>query len=266
MSSYKLALSLTATKQTMSHAINTSEPTTLLDHVRSLVKAEQGLTEALEKSQPLLAHTNSRHHLVSSSSVLTSQTDPPLLPTPRNMDEVQTILAVARAYSVRTSAPPMWNPRLPVIGFATPNPLPHQLRGGALGDMQLKMAREEKKRKSNEVDERRENERSKKLKEEEMKRAQSAKEQLDEDDAMDVDRETSASAGKRKREEEPVTALDPKKLEMLERQRRQASNVSASNGQIKRQQSADIKANKEAANMNLSDSSSSDEGSDDESD
>ena len=99
----------------------------LLDHVRTLVQAEKGLTDALEKSLPLLSH----NHQESSSSVILSsqsQSEPPLLPTPRNASEVPTILAVARAYSLRTSAPPMWNPNLPVIGFATPNPLPHQLR------------------------------------------------------------------------------------------------------------------------------------------
>lgn len=115
----------------------------LLDHICNLVEAEQLLTEAIEKSLPLL----SNNHQSSSSSVILSssqQAEPPLLPTPRNTEEVSTILAVARAYSLRTSAPPMWNPNLPVIGFATPNPLPHQLRGGALGAMQLKLAREEK--------------------------------------------------------------------------------------------------------------------------
>jgi hypothetical protein len=30
-----------------------------------------------------------------------------------------------------------------IIGFATPNPLPHQVRGGVLGSMQLRMAKQE---------------------------------------------------------------------------------------------------------------------------
>ena len=82
-------------------------------------------------------------------TILVSAYRPPLLPTPRTVEEDPTILAVARAYAHRTSAPPMWDPALPVIGFATPNPLPHQLRGGALGAMQRKLAREERKRRRN---------------------------------------------------------------------------------------------------------------------
>ena len=101
---------------------------TLLDHVRRLVEAEQGLTEALEKSLPLLPHHNNHHQSFSSQ-----QAEPPLLPTPRNAEEVPTILAVARAYSLRTSAPPMWNPQLPVIGFATPNPLPQSVQPRSAG-------------------------------------------------------------------------------------------------------------------------------------
>eukprot|EP00559_Dactyliosolen_fragilissimus_P009075 CAMPEP_0184867748 /NCGR_PEP_ID=MMETSP0580-20130426/27592_1 /TAXON_ID=1118495 /ORGANISM="Dactyliosolen fragilissimus" /LENGTH=159 /DNA_ID=CAMNT_0027368185 /DNA_START=1 /DNA_END=480 /DNA_ORIENTATION=- len=60
------------------------------------------------------------------------------------MSQVETILALARTYSSRTSAPPGWNPSLPVVHFATPNPLPHQLRGGALGAIELKMVRDER--------------------------------------------------------------------------------------------------------------------------
>ena len=109
---------------------------TLLDHIRALVEAERGLTDVIERTAPLLPHS-----LSSTMSSSSSHIEPPLLPTPRTIDEVPTILAVARAYAHRTSAPPMWDPSLPVIGFATPNPLPHQLRGGALGAMQLKLER-----------------------------------------------------------------------------------------------------------------------------
>ncbi len=35
-----------------------------------------------------------------------------------------------------------WNPAAPVVGFRTPNPLPHQLRGGALAALQLERARQ----------------------------------------------------------------------------------------------------------------------------
>jgi hypothetical protein len=60
------------------------------------------------------------------------------------MQQVNTILSLARTYSTRTSAPPGWNPNLPVIHFSTPNPLPHQLRQGALGAMELNLVKEER--------------------------------------------------------------------------------------------------------------------------
>jgi hypothetical protein len=62
------------------------------------------------------------------------------------MEEVSQILAYARTLSTRTSAPCGWNPSLPLIGFATPNPLPHQIRGGCLGVMQLQQVKQEQAR------------------------------------------------------------------------------------------------------------------------
>merc|ERR1719491_1759067 len=49
------------------------------------------------------------------------------------MDTVNEVLALARTLSSRTSAPCSWDPTMPMVNFATPNPLPHQIRGGALG-------------------------------------------------------------------------------------------------------------------------------------
>ena len=51
-------------------------------------------------------------------------------------------MAVARNLANRTSAPVGWNPMAPVIGFSTPNPMPHQLRGGALATLQLERAKQ----------------------------------------------------------------------------------------------------------------------------
>ncbi len=224
---------------------------TLLNHVRSLVEAERALTDAIEQSAPLLQQNTM------SSSILSSQSDPPLLPTPRNIEEVKTILAVARTYSLRTSAPPMWNPNLPVIGFATPNPLPHQLRGGALGAMQLKMAREEKNRKIKEAaDNLRERERKEKMAVEEETITQKESET-----AMDIDDTTKVRQVKSTTPAEGK-ALDPKKEEMIGKQKRRMEQVAA-NGQ-KKQTTAEMQAKKAAANMNLSDSSSSEEDSDSE--
>lgn len=225
---------------------------TLLNHVRSLVEAERALTDAIEQSAPLLQQNTM------TSSILSSQSDPPLLPTPRNIEEVKTILAVARAYSLRTSAPPMWNPNLPVIGFATPNPLPHQLRGGALGAMQLKMAREEKNRKIKEAaDNLRERERKEKMTVEE----ETTTTQKETETAMDIDDATKARQVKSTTAAEGE-ALDPKKEEMIGKQKRRMEQVAA-NGQ-KKQTTAEMQAKKAAANMNLSDSSSSEEDSDSE--
>ena len=225
----------------------------LLDHVRSLVEAERALTDAIEKSTPLLQHGTV------SSSILSSQSDPPLLPTPRNIEEVNTILAVARTYSLRTSAPPMWNADLPVIGFARPTPLPHQLRGGALGAMQLKMARDEKNRKIKEAaDNSREKERKEKTDVEEDEHDATKKES---EDAMDIDEATKEDEVKAATPTEGK-ALDPKKQEMIGKQKRRLEQVSA-NGQNK-QTTAEMQAKKAAANMNLSDSSSSEEDSDSE--
>ncbi len=108
----------------------------LLSCVRSLVEVERELNTVLTKSQALLQTRSTQFDC----------SNPPLLPTPTTMSQIETILALARTYSSRTSAPAGWNPTLPVVTFATPNPLPHQLRGGALGAMQLKMARKMKRR------------------------------------------------------------------------------------------------------------------------
>ena len=59
------------------------------------------------------------------------------------MSQVVEILAYARSLATRTSAPCGWNPTLPLIGFSTPNPLPHQIRGGCLGVMQLQQVKQE---------------------------------------------------------------------------------------------------------------------------
>ena len=209
------------------------------------MEAERALTDAIEKSTPLLQKNTM------SSSVLSSQSDPPLLPTPSNIEEVKTILAVARSYSLRTSAPPMWNPNLPVIGFATPNPLPHQLRGGALGAMQLKMAREEKNRRSKEAaaNLRGKEQRQKMEVEEEENKAT----KMEDENAMDVDKPEQDYKNKAVAAVE-IEASDPTK------QKRRLERGNA-NGQNK-QTTAQMQAKKAAANMNLSDSSSSEEDSD----
>ena len=218
---------------------------TLLDHVRTLVEVERGLSDALEQTQHLLSNQASANTSVVMAPTLNAA---PLLPTPRNEKEVQTILAVARAYSLRTSAPPMWNPQLPVIGFATPNPLPHQLRGGQLGALQMQMAREERNRMQMAREER-ERERLARL--EEAKKKGNG-------DAMDVEYADVSSVRKRKRDEE---ASDVK-----ESASKQVTVVKASDDKPravqthrKKLSTEEYKKKKDAANMNLSDSSSEEE-------
>lgn len=241
----------------------------LLDHVRTLVEAEQGLTEALEKCLPLLSNNNQTS---TSSGIHSSsqQVEHPLLPTPRSADEVPAILAVARAYSLRTSAPPMWNPNLPVVGFATPNPLPHQLRGGALGALQLKMAREERNKRGLELLERqREKDRRRKLEEED----DAMKKEKDED-MMDVEKNeedgNTTTSAKRKRQDDEKEVTSAKK-DIMERQMKEKRETEASaqreqkqSRQQQKQTKEEYEKKKEAANMNLSDSSSSSSSSDSE--
>ncbi len=116
--------------------------TTLLDRVRALTRAERGLTRVIENSMTLLPPPSSSSSR-SSSSVMSSSyrtSDAPLYPTPRTVEEARIVLALAKSYSLRTSAPPMWNPNLPVVGFATPNPLPNHFWGGGLGAWNLRWA------------------------------------------------------------------------------------------------------------------------------
>jgi Vitamin-D-receptor interacting Mediator subunit 4 len=97
----------------------------LLEKVQAVICAENELTEAIEKVEPWLRN----------SKVVSYR--PRVRPVPENMDQAHAILKVARNLSSRTSAPAGWNPSAPVIGFSTPSPMPHQLRGGALAALQL---------------------------------------------------------------------------------------------------------------------------------
>jgi hypothetical protein len=119
-------------------------PRSLLEKTQKLIELERLLTISLEKVEPwLTANTTS-------SSFASRTTGMRVRPIPTSMDQVHAILSVARNLSTRTSAPAGWNPAAPVVGFSTPNPLPHQLRGGALGALELERARtaqEDKKRK-----------------------------------------------------------------------------------------------------------------------
>lgn len=101
-----------------------------LEYLERLVDCEEKLTFATARVLPLIGALRSNPRVT-------------VLSSPNSMQQVEEILAYSRTLAYRTSAPTGWNPSLPMIGFATPNPLPHQVRGGVLGAMQLKLAKQE---------------------------------------------------------------------------------------------------------------------------
>lgn len=105
---------------------------TLLEKTKTIMELERSLTKTLDKVEPWLLQ-NSKRQLPNR---------PRVRPIPTTMEEAERVLAVARVLASRTSAPAGWNPAAPVMGFSTPNPLPHQLRGGALAALQLDRARQ----------------------------------------------------------------------------------------------------------------------------
>jgi Vitamin-D-receptor interacting Mediator subunit 4 len=123
----------------------------LLEKTQALMEIERSLSMAMERAEPWLAINAITVTNIDSSidndnkTVSTSATifNPRVRPAPRTMDEVKLVLDVARNYSTRTSAPAGWNPMAPLVGFASPNPLPSQLRSGALAALELQVARRE---------------------------------------------------------------------------------------------------------------------------
>ena len=116
---------------------NPSKGSMNIETFRKLVEAERGLIRALEHAAPLLP-PDPKNPTVKSR-----------LATPKDMNAVNEVLALARMLSSRTSAPPSgWDPTMPMVNFSTPNPLPHQLRGGSLAAMQLQGAKLDRTRKN----------------------------------------------------------------------------------------------------------------------
>ena len=207
--------------------------TSLLEKTQKLIELERLLTIGLEKVEPWLTSNTT------SSTFASRTTDTRVRPIPTNMDQVHQILAVARNLSTRTSAPAGWNPAAPVMGFSTPNPLPHQLRGGALGGLELERARqaqEDKKRK---------------LETEESERiAKQKQEQEEAKSKMDVDGDESTPKNNNRRP-------DPKAADAAVHRANPSATARAP------PRPAPQAAPVVATTMNLSDSSSDDEDSDD---
>lgn len=99
------------------------------------MEVESALTATLERVEPWLSSYKPNPHATR------------VRPLPRTKEEALHVFAVARNLAARTSAPAGWNPNAPVMGFSTPNPLPHQLRGGALAALQLQQAKAERENK-----------------------------------------------------------------------------------------------------------------------
>lgn len=164
-----------------------------IEAIHDLVEAERRLTEAMEHASPFLYSTN-QHYLNESSSILsgdpTSSTDDvnavnintissSLLATPKDMTAVHDVLALARSLSSRAALPPF----------------PSQLRGGSLGTLQRKKAKEEQTQKR----------RNQRLKEEEEEK--NKQKELDEGN-MDVDHDNNAKDGGVKRGNKHQINLD----------------------------------------------------------
>ena len=216
----------------MSTVNQSSSSSPLLEQLQALTKVERSLTEAMEAAEPWLPP----------SSSTSSGKDDSVRPLPSTMEEVHHILAVARNLSGRTSAPVGWNPQAPVVGFATPNPLPHQLRGGALGTLQLERARDSKRKRQEQEQEK---------KKQDLEAKELAK--------MEVEQEVVQL-----QVEDTKEARDPKRREVVQHEMeldlRSQSDISRSIHISQKKQPP--KQQVLTADMNLSDDSSSDEESD----
>lgn len=200
------------------------EKDSLLEKLQELTRVERALTGALEEAEPWLS----------------SSKNDSVRPLPSSMEQVDQILAVARNLNARTSAPAGWNPQAPVVGFATPNPLPHQLRGGALGTLQLERARSD-------------------ADSSKRKRAELEKKEAMELEKMQVEQEIVEL-----NVEETKEARDPKRREVVQHELqldlKSQSDITASIHKAQKKQPP--KQQVLTADMNLSDSSSDEDESD----
>ena len=125
------------------------ERLTLLRKTQALINVERSLTLTLAKVEPWLSISSSSSNNNNNTGVGNNNVPATKVgmkrvrPIPTTMEEVRHVLAVGRNYASRTSAPAGWNPNAPVVGFSTPNPLPHMLRGGTLAALQLEGAKQE---------------------------------------------------------------------------------------------------------------------------
>ena len=211
-----------------------AEKAALLKKAQAMIELEQSLTATIEKVEPWLPNCNAGNN---------TSSRPRVRPLPTSMEQVDVILAVARNWAARTSAPAGWNPAAPVMGFTTPNPMPHQLRGGALAGMQLERARQ------GERDKKRQRlEQQQKLKESEIAASKKSEDDSTNKDPMDLDLATDEK-----------DALDPKHREIskLDHElQRSKSELSRQAHAAQRERNARTAPQLQDVSMNLSDSSS----------
>lgn len=206
----------------------------LLERTRKVVKAEQRLTALLEKVEPWIASRGDP--LDKSNSSIREHYWNRVRPIPTNMEQVNVILAMARNWASKTSAPAGWDPIAPVIGFATPNPLPHQLRGGALAALQLERATTQKYREQQSREEQEQRDRQQKKEQEEQQMLEEQQQQ------KNIQQDANAAINPKKRAR--ATENAPRRLPQPQRPtERRVPSVEVT--------------------MNLSDSSSDDDDDDD---
>ena len=213
----------------------------LLEKTQALVAAERSLTLTMEKVEPWL--TSSISGKLAGDNSNPGHFKKRVRPIPTSMDQVKQVLAVSRNFASRTSAPAGWNPNAPVVGFSTPNPLPHQLRGGSLAALQLERARQA------EID-------KKRKRQEEEEQAKDAKRQAEAATADMMDTEPSTPKNSNQ-------TTDPKRKDVDGSNRAKAPTGGPSRPRAAARTS---QQNIQPTTMNLSDSSSSssEEDSDDE--
>jgi hypothetical protein len=219
----------------------TSDDSALLKKAQAMIELEQSLTATIEKVEPWLPNVNA-----ASSASGNASSRPRVRPLPTSMAQVDVILAVARNWAARTSAPAGWNPAAPVMGFTTPNPMPHQLRGGALAGMQLERARQ--------------GERDKKRQRLEQQQKQIESEKVAANKKSEDDSNTNPNDMDLGTDEKD--ALDPKHREIskLEHElQRSKSELSRQAQAAQRERNARTASQQQDVSMNLSDSSSSDD-------
>lgn len=213
----------------------------LLEKAQAMIRLEQSLTATMEKVEPWLPSRSNKGGGAQQAN------RPRVRPLPTTLEQVDSVLAVARNWAARTSAPAGWNPAAPVMGFTTPAPMPHQLRGGALAGMQLERARQA---------------------ERDKKRQRVEQEQQQEQEAAAAAAEEKDSSKGTPMEVDEKMALDPKKKEVSELDKelqRTRSDLNRQDTAARDARSAQLqRAKSQDVSMNLSDSSSSDDDDDDD--